>query len=148
MGTDRSRAQENNIDDKAKGKIDEKDKDEEVVEDSSKDERSGEEKDNEDKEDTENTQIPNNKKKRTAKKQQEECPCCVCGLNVTCTSMYCMASEGYCHFRRCSELKDEREAEALKKSYRCPKCVKNNVEIAIRINRGRGRPRLLTAPCH
>ena len=43
--TDRSRAQENNNDDKAEGKIDEKDKVEEVVEDSSKDGRSDEEKD-------------------------------------------------------------------------------------------------------
>merc|ERR1711874_317898 len=145
--TDRSRAQENN-NDKAEGKIDGKDKVEEVVEDSSKEERSDEKKDNEGKEDTENTQtqIPNNKKKKTEKEQQEECPCCVCGINITCRSMYCQACEGHCHLRRCSGLKDEREGKALKKSYRCPKCVKNNVEIAIKQNRGRGRPRLLTAP--
>merc|ERR1711874_711099 len=59
---------------------------------------------------------------------------------------YCNACKKYCHFTRCSGLKSEAEADKQYSSYRCPKCVADNVVIMLPTRRRPGRPRTNTAP--
>ena len=56
-------------------------------------------------------------------------------------SISCKACMEWCHIKKCSGLKNTKEAEIMQSTFRCQTCVKEGREIASDPPTRRGRPR-------